>query len=303
MKIKCIFCGLEVERNESLIHHISNHHRIKEGLNFLLAGCLMQKNEREELNGIFQGLIESLVSSPAADVSQEFGKATEIFGETCKRKSEEKETPYTLSDDVSKNSNGFQKVKYTKKIVSTSNIGKRMRKSQGKFTKDDLHRDKLVLENRECCKSKFKLEDWGFEFEFKNKIRRLGKNTGKFETDPKLPPGWTVRYYGRNSKYSSKDFVTPDKRYYVKTYNAVIKYMRLSGDYSDYLIRETADSLGVKLEEIEVAEFKINNQESCKEMATAFDLKNNKDSVEEIVAKMDDERLLKEVEDEMNSSG
>jgi len=210
-------------------------------------------------------------------------------------------TPHMLNDDVSKNSNGSKQVKYSKKIVSITTTENRVRRTQDKFTKDDLHHYKLMLENQECCESKFKLEDWGFEC--KDKIRRLGKNIGKFETDPKLPSGWTVRYHGRNSKSSSKDFVTPDKKYYVRTYNAVIKYMRLSGDYSDYLIRETADSLGVKLEEIEMANFKINNPESCKEMVTDFDLRNNKDSVEEMVAKMDDEKLLKEVEDEINSSG
>jgi len=210
-------------------------------------------------------------------------------------------TPHMLNDDVSKNSNGSKQVKYSKKKVSITTTEKRVWRTQDKFTKDDLHHYKLMLENQECCESKFKLEDWGFEC--KDKIRRLGKNIGKFETDPKLPSGWTVRYHGRNSKSSSKDFVTPDKKYYVRTYNAVIKYMRLSGDYSDFLIRETAISLGVKLEEIEMANFKINNPESFKEMVTDFDLRNNKDSVEEMVAKMDDEKLLKEVEDEINSSG
>ena len=138
-------------------------------------------------------------------------------------------------------------------------------------------------QNQELSKSKFKLEDWGSEC--KDKIRRLGKNIGDLVVDPKLPYGWKVRLYGKNSKSSSKDYVTPDGKYYVRSHKAVVKYMKLSGSYSDSLIRTTAATLGVDLLDIEIEKKKQTDME-------------NKDSTEEIT-EMDDEKLLIEIEDEM----
>lgn len=142
-------------------------------------------------------------------------------------------------------------------------------------------------QNQDLSNSKFRLEDWGSDC--KDKIRRLGKYIGDLEVDPKLPSGWKVRLYGKNSKSSSKDYVTPDGKYYVRSHKAVVKYMKLSGNYSDFLIKNTADILGVDMLDIDIEEKKQPDLE-------------NKDSIEEMITAMDDEKLLKEVDDEMTSS-
>ena len=76
--------------------------------------------------------------------------------------------------------------------------------------------------------SKFQIESWGSDS--KEKIRRLGKNIGELESDPRLPAGWRVRFYRKekqNSNSSSQDFVTPDRKFYVRSHSAIIKYMKL----------------------------------------------------------------------------
>ena len=126
--------------------------------------------------------------------------------------------------------------------------------------------------------SEFKLESWGAEC--KDKIRRLGKITGDLEFDPKLPAGWTVRRYGKTSKSASQDYLTPDRKYYVRSYEAVIKYMKLSGIHSDEEISKAADSLQVNMVDIEIEN-------------------TDRDNILDANAKIEDEKLLKEADDDM----
>ena len=186
-------------------------------------------------------------------------------------------------------SNNVEQEVANKRLKTEENINNRIeigvRKTIEKHEskrKDGVADECSILEfnqDKGLSKSKFKLEDWGSEC--KDRIRRLGKNIGELEADSRLPYGWAVRLYGKNSKSSSKDFVTPDRKYYVRTHKAVVKYMRLSGNYSDFEISKTAEDLGVDIMDMEI-------EGNCQ------------DSLEETITKMDDEKLLTEVEDEIS---
>merc|ERR1712129_92627 len=156
-------------------------------------------------------------------------------------------------------------------------IGNAAKKSKRESTENENIHD--------LFESKFKLESWGPEC--KEKIRRLGKNIGELEEDTRLPAGWSVRLYGKQSKSSSKDFVTPDRKFYVRSHSAIIKYMKLSGVYNEQEIEKTADALKVNTADIEMGE---ENKDA---------LANNGDEIEDKKRTMDDEKLLQETEDEL----
>jgi len=204
------------------------------------------------------------------------------------------QVPFVIEEGLVKN----VKNKAEKRLKTDENVDKAQKNRDRKTLKKSKIEQKessgdggpnLSLnkkQNQDLSNSKFRLEDWGSDC--KDKIRRLGKNIGDLEVDPKLPHGWKVRLYGKNSKSSSKDYVTPDGKYYVRSHKAVVKYMKLSGNYSDFLIKSTADILGVDMLDIEIGEKQPDLE--------------NKDSIEEMITAMDDEKLLKEVDDEMTSS-
>ena len=68
--IKCILCGLDTDRNNNLINHMTDEHRIVQEVHFVLAGCFIQKGEREDISDIFWEFIASLVT-PKLEIEED----------------------------------------------------------------------------------------------------------------------------------------------------------------------------------------------------------------------------------------
>ena len=60
--ITCILCGVDVESNANVIQHMTDEHKACHDINFILAGCLMKKDERDAISDIFWGHIKDLVT-------------------------------------------------------------------------------------------------------------------------------------------------------------------------------------------------------------------------------------------------
>ena len=52
-KIECILCDGFKIMSRNLINHMAEHHRVQGDVNFVLAGCFMKRNEREDIDEIF----------------------------------------------------------------------------------------------------------------------------------------------------------------------------------------------------------------------------------------------------------
>ena len=68
--ITCILCGVDVESNANVIQHMTDEHKACQEINFILAGCLMKKDERDAISDIFWGHIKDLVT-PKIEVVEE----------------------------------------------------------------------------------------------------------------------------------------------------------------------------------------------------------------------------------------
>ena len=225
-KIECILCGLTSDKSQNIVEHMTNQHRIAKDMNYVLAGCVMTKEEREDICNIFRPVIKDLSNQKLEVVEQASNKTT--IGET----KDTEENTFKETDDLLPCYNvamiseeGDQSFVPGHKRVC---IDVKKKEQDGLKKKMEADRLKKGQKAKRTIVGKFILDSNLPDYfkEHPSLIMRWNGEESTLIEDTNLSGGWKIKLERRTSGKHGRHFVTPDRKYVIRTIEGVLEYLK-----------------------------------------------------------------------------